>query len=193
MKLILFITALFSAINIYAQGGFFKHIVQSGETINSIASKYRADAKYLLMLNNFPNNVQLKSGDIVLIRELAPGEVQVLPKENKSYVEESVYQTNHSGTTAVKQEVARTENMANAKTSATNTAGRVVAPPAEKNVTFNGTNYELSNSGTHVVEKGQTFYRISVIYGISVDQLKEMNGLKNTDIRVGQVLKVPVR
>ncbi len=41
---------------------------------------------------------------------------------------------------------------------------------------------------THVVEKGETMYRISKNAGLTVDELKEINGLKTNDLSIGQVL-----
>ncbi len=43
---------------------------------------------------------------------------------------------------------------------------------------------------THTVEKGETMYRISKMYGLTVDELKEINGLKTNDLSIGQVLTV---
>lgn len=41
---------------------------------------------------------------------------------------------------------------------------------------------------THIVEKGETMYRISKMAGLTVDELKEINGLSSNDLKVGQVL-----
>jgi LysM repeat protein len=41
---------------------------------------------------------------------------------------------------------------------------------------------------THVVEKGETMYRISKMAGLTVDELKEINGLTSNDLKIGQVL-----
>lgn len=41
---------------------------------------------------------------------------------------------------------------------------------------------------THVVEKGETMYRISKMAGLTVDELKELNGLTSNDLKIGQVL-----
>ena len=41
---------------------------------------------------------------------------------------------------------------------------------------------------THVVEKGETMYRISKMAGLTVDELKEINGLTSDDLKIGQVL-----
>lgn len=53
-----------------------------------------------------------------------------------------------------------------------------------------GTKYKVESSGYHTVERGQTFYRIALIYGLTVDELKELNGMNNTTIEIGQKLKV---
>ena len=50
--------------------------------------------------------------------------------------------------------------------------------------------YNVSKTGYHIVGKGQTFYRIALIYGLSVEELKQLNGMSNTNISVGQKLKV---
>lgn len=42
----------------------------------------------------------------------------------------------------------------------------------------------------HTVKKGETLYRISVNYKVSVDQLKKLNGLTSNNISIGQKLKV---
>lgn len=41
---------------------------------------------------------------------------------------------------------------------------------------------------THIVEKGETMYRISKMAGLTVDELKEINGLKSNDLKIGQEL-----
>lgn len=46
------------------------------------------------------------------------------------------------------------------------------------------------NSKFHVVKKGETLYQISRKYGISVNELKDLNNLGSSDIKFGQKLKV---
>lgn len=45
----------------------------------------------------------------------------------------------------------------------------------------------------HRVQKGDTLFGISKKYGLSVDTLKKINGLKNNDIRVGTSLKISIK
>ena len=47
-----------------------------------------------------------------------------------------------------------------------------------------------TNASTHTVSKGETLFSISQQYGLSVGQLKSMNGLNNNTISIGQKLKV---
>lgn len=43
---------------------------------------------------------------------------------------------------------------------------------------------------THIVAKGETLYRISKMYGMTVDDLKALNGLSSNNVSLGQKLKV---
>ena len=45
--------------------------------------------------------------------------------------------------------------------------------------------------GSYTVAKGDTLGRLALKYGVSQNELKKANGLKNSNIRIGQVLKVP--
>src|SRR5690606_8621746 len=47
-----------------------------------------------------------------------------------------------------------------------------------------------SRSQTHRVAKGETLYAISRIYGISVEELRQLNGLLDNIISIGQLLQV---
>lgn len=49
---------------------------------------------------------------------------------------------------------------------------------------------KASETRYHVVEKGETVYRITVKYGITSEQLTRWNNIKNNQIYVGQKLKV---
>lgn len=53
------------------------------------------------------------------------------------------------------------------------------------------TNQVKGNLTTHIVERGENLYRISLKFGISVKELKEVNNLSGNAIKVGQALLVP--
>ncbi|MCY7753769.1 LysM peptidoglycan-binding domain-containing protein [Bacillus haynesii] len=47
-----------------------------------------------------------------------------------------------------------------------------------------------ASSATHKVVKGDSLWKISRTYGMTINELKSLNGLKTDLIRIGQVLKV---
>ncbi len=49
---------------------------------------------------------------------------------------------------------------------------------------------EGNSKQTHTVQKGETLYAISKMYGMSVDEVKKINGLNSNAVAVGQKLKV---
>ena len=54
-----------------------------------------------------------------------------------------------------------------------------------------GKPFEIVNevdSVNHIVIKGDTLYSISRKYGLTVDELKKLNGLDSNDISIGQTL-----
>ncbi len=45
----------------------------------------------------------------------------------------------------------------------------------------------------HRVKKGETLYRISKMYGVSIETIKRLNNITGNNIKVGQELKIPNR
>lgn len=50
---------------------------------------------------------------------------------------------------------------------------------------------ENNLKNTYIVQKGDTLYSIASAYGISVQELKELNSLKTNNLYIGQILNVP--
>jgi LysM repeat protein len=48
-----------------------------------------------------------------------------------------------------------------------------------------------SSSETHVVQQGETLYRIAKLYGVSPQELSDLNKIGSAGIKVGQELKIP--
>lgn len=55
----------------------------------------------------------------------------------------------------------------------------------------NDKNLLNGNLTTHIVKRGENLYRISLKFGIPVDELKKINNLSKNTIKAGQVLFVP--
>jgi peptidoglycan endopeptidase LytE len=49
----------------------------------------------------------------------------------------------------------------------------------------------VGGAATYVVKKGDNLHRIATRYGITVDELKRMNGLVTDRIIINQKLEVP--
>ena len=52
-------------------------------------------------------------------------------------------------------------------------------------------NDSISNYKTYIVQKGDSLYTISRRYGVSVDDIKRVNNLKNNTLSIGQELLIP--
>ena len=156
---------------------FQEHIVRDRETPSSIAADFNIKTKYFLMLNNFPDSVKLRPGQKVLIRQLKDDET--VEKENAYYVSKPAKASSDSKASKNAAAISKESTSASSKS----TSSDVLVGP-------NGAKYEVTGGGFHIVQKGQTFYRIALIYHLSIDELKALNNMTNTDIKVGQELKV---
>lgn len=72
---------------------------------------------------------------------------------------------------------------------------QVLGNPASRNrirtVATTTSPVTVDNFGnTYTVQKGDTLYSISKKHNLTVEQLRKMNGLKNNDLQIGQVLSV---
>ena len=171
---------------------FQEHYVRDRETPSSIAQDFNLRLKDFLMLNNFPEDVKLKPGQKVLIRTLKDNEnvakespykpvtaEEKQPKETSAPVEKAAVKEKH---------VAKTVSSETSTTTTSST--RTPAVDQSQLVGPNGAKYEMTGGNFHVVQKGQTFYRIALIYGLKIEELKQLNNMTTTDIKVGQELRI---
>ena len=228
--------------NIHAQVAyprFQKHTVLEGETAQAVADNFHVALQDFCLLNDFPENVKLKPGQVVLVKQLQDGENEVVEaapakkltpvksepakkeevKEEKQITEEAPLKKTEPTKTVTeeKSEPTPTKTVAEKKTKPAPVKSTpvvaekpkpapalvavkkqaaeepfVVPPPSTKAVEVgpHGVKYNVSHTGYHIVAKNQTFFRIALIYGMSVDELKALNGLDNTTVEIGQQLKV---
>jgi len=184
---------------------FLKHTVKQGENVNTITQKYGVKAGDFFLLNDFPSDVKLSAGQVVLVRKLKDGEQAPMeesaPVTKKNVVRTEtteVVETPTTTTTTTTETKVKTTPAKTVTTTSTESKTVAAAPAAERPVAStkavevapNGTEYKVTQSEYHVVEKGQTFYRVALIYGLTVDELKALNNLSNTTIAVGQKLRV---
>lgn len=154
---------------------FQQHSVQKGETARTIAAKYNIDFTDFILLNDFPEDVKLPTGTIVLIRELKESEIDF----SDTTIQVSGFKPTEPVINLAPEPVKETPKKAEPKV-------------AKQSIVYgpNRTCYIVSQNGYHVVEKNQTCYRIALIYNINLDYLMELNNLSSYIIEIGQKLKV---
>lgn len=80
------------------------------------------------------------------------------------------------------EQVAQNLTIKNKKTNLFNTNTEAVPNSDDTN--------KNNNTLTHVVKKGDTLYSISKKYGVDLDKIIQLNGIKNKIISIGQTLKL---
>ncbi|MCX6198900.1 MAG: LysM peptidoglycan-binding domain-containing protein [Bacteroidetes bacterium] len=179
---------------------FLKHTVRSGETLGDIAVKYKINKRDILLLNDFPDNKKVKAGEVVLIKTLTEKEANEADKamyaQPKKQVAKQTEEVSQPAKAAVKSEApvqTKTAKQPVKETFAEPVQKSVTPPPPSTKaveVGPGGTKYSVATDGYHTVQRGQTFYRVALIYGLTVEELQKINNLPNTNIEVGQKLKV---
>jgi LysM repeat protein/predicted nucleic acid-binding Zn ribbon protein len=167
-----------------------RHVVESGETVGTIAKKYGTTTAAILEANGLKERTLIHPGDELIIPlpladtptptpTLTPSPTPFIYKI-KSGDTLSAIAKRFGTTVEVLMEV-------NSITDATNlrigTELTIMQPPD-----FTATMaYEI-----YEVEQGDTLISISAKYNVTVAQIREANGLEGNNLRVGQELRIPV-
>lgn len=153
--------------------------LRPGETIAMLANRYGVPEREILRANGLTNSSDAANGQLVIIPTFngganparASAEVSGLPAERKPIVPEQPQQN---------VAVLPTTPAPRDKPQATTTAA---------------TGKALAGAGTggtgYTVKPGDSLTRIAKSNGVSVDSLKQANGLTGANIRIGQVLTIP--
>lgn len=142
------------------------HKVKKGETLKSIAKKYGVTVQ------------SIRKASKITSSKVKTGAVLKVPTYSKRYVGAQDAQTADADSTAVKQTTA-----APAKTAA--------AKPAKANTSKPSAPAATSKPKSYKVKKGDTLDRIAKKHGTTVKALQDANGIKGSNIRAGQTLKIP--
>lgn len=193
------------------------HTVQPGDTYFGIASKYNLSLRELLTINNRSAQSRLVSGQRLLVSKSgdetasAPSKIAVerpapasafrTPEEIKEETRltatpGSEFHTVQSGQTYYSiskaynisiKELLELNNLSDSDRLKSGQKLRV------KKVEGGEPETESQPSGvqTHTVAPGETLFRISQTYHISVDDIKKVNNMSGNSVMVGQKLKIP--
>ncbi|MBX2951243.1 MAG: LysM peptidoglycan-binding domain-containing protein [Leadbetterella sp.] len=152
-----------------------RHRVSPGETLFSIANRYGTTVAELRRMNNMSPSETLKSGTTLIVSgAAAPGT--------------GTTGANSSGAASTGTPGATSQGVATpgastpgASTPGASTPGTTRTPEPSKNT---------ATASTHTVQRGETLFSIANRYGLTVDELRSLNGLSANSIQAGQKLKV---
>ena len=156
-------------------GNDITYVVQKGDSLYSIASKYQTTVDELKRLNNLTNN-NLSIGQVLIIKK-------VTPTDSKTYMVQkgdTLYSIAQKFQTTV-DNLKATNNL----TTDTLSIGQVLVIPD------NDSSKVPTTNDSYTVQKGDTLYSIAQKYNVSVDDLKKANNLANNTLAIGQTLIIP--
>ena len=155
------------------------HKVKSGESLSTIAKKYKVSVAELKSWNSLSSD-KLSIGKALKV--ITKKAVPVKQNGTQTQAEPLVADA------AVKEEVKKEQpKVADRKTENPNETKEVVfvstkSPTATTNATGDGI--------SHTVKPGESLFSLAKMYGSSIEELVQWNGLTSNNIKVGQTLQV---
>lgn len=162
-------------------GSNINYVVQKGDSLYSIASKYDTTVNNIKSLNNLSSNI------------LTIGQTLKIPSKESINIEPDIgaptntYVVQYGDTLS---SIADLNNISVSELIDLNNlsvyelyVGQILKLPSLAGE-------EIIAENEYVVQKGDNLYAIARKYGITVDELKRLNNLYSNDLQVGQVLKI---
>ncbi len=178
-----------------------RHIVQQGETLGKIASRYSIPLSTILTLNRLKERSLIFPGQELKIRDVTPSSVQ---SRSTAKAEHSVAEGETLSEIAKLHSVSLTSLLKKNKLTKDSIifVGQILEIPAppEQNTSVD---YSLGNQigkptsicifhGFHKIKAGETISRIAAVFGVSAQSLLTANQLTWTStIYIGQKLIIP--
>lgn len=183
------------------------HIVRSGENLGSIAQKYRCNVRSLKSWNNLRSNTIYPGQKLVVFSPGHSGSKSTTSSSSKptdiSDRDKNYHKVNNGenlGLIAQKYKcnVSDLKKWNNLKNNTIHPGQKLIvyAPKKELSKSKNKTTSKPDATYVyHTVRSGDTLWDIAKLYdGVSVDQIKELNNIRNTKkLKPGQKLKVAVK
>ena len=154
------------------------YIVKKGDTLYSIASKYETTVSELMQLNNLKTPL------------LSVGQQLKIPIQgditNEDYFIYTVKAGDNLYSIAKRYDVTveSIQTLNNLNSTLLSIGQQLKIPVTSSDVT--------EKYQTHIVRSRDTLYSIANNYGMTVDELMKLNNLNNTNLSIGQVLKVKI-
>ena len=155
-----------------------KYIVKPGDTLYSISQRFNISIDELKRINNIVSNV-LSIGQIIKLENNDNNPIYIVQKGDTLY---SIAKNNNISVESIIEK--------NNLNSSNLYIGQELYIPAI-NENSNEKNNDNNEYEIYTIKKGDSLWKISREYGITIPQLKEINNLENFNIIVGQKILVP--
>ena len=185
------------------------HTVVAGETLSSISSKYVMKLPKLLKLNGFDMKTMIMLGQKIKVKRVVPM-LEVISQQLDKKAKNAPKKENNIVT------IEKTKDQEPARNITTSEKGNsfIIAPADSREISIKSESdlakvenklaekpevdlqVETSNASEikhtlHTVQAGETLFRISKTYSISVEDLIKWNNLaKNPSLKIGQKIKL---
>ena len=155
-----------------------EYIVKPGDTLYSISQRFNISIDELKRINNIVSNV-LSIGQIIKLENNDNNPIYIVQKGDTLY---SIAKNNNISVESIIEK--------NNLNSSNLYIGQELYIPAI-NENSNEKNNDNNEYEIYTIKKGDSLWKISREYGITIPQLKEINNLENFNIIVGQKILVP--
>lgn len=178
-------TSIANAINTYFTNENI-YIVQRGDTLFSIASKFNLTVDELKSANNLSSNALIVGSELIIpkTKELdidTTGD----DEEMNMYVNYTVLKGDSLYSIAKKYNISVDiiKDINNLENNNLSIGQLLKIPTSTTSININYDNY--------IVKKGDSLYSIANKFNTTVDELKNINSLTNNSLSIGQTLKIP--
>ena len=155
-----------------------EYIVKPGDTLYSISQRFNISIDELKRINNLLSNV-LSIGQIIKLENNDNNPIYIVQKGDTLY---SIAKNNNISVESIIEK--------NNLNSSNLYIGQELYIPST-NENNNEENNDNNEYEIYTIKKGDSLWKISREYGITIPQLKEINNLENFNIIVGQKILVP--
>jgi membrane-bound lytic murein transglycosylase D len=158
------------------------HVVKMGETVKTIALKYNVNVEEIMTWNQLSTAI-LSVGQEIKVKQKTEIKTPQVNQTANTSNQTTPKPQNNTQTNSQNQKPATNTNNANQKPTNQNTTATNTNKPQNKK--------PVETTKYQTVKKGDTFTRIAVNNGLSIQQLKTLNpGVNAGSIYVGQKIRI---
>ncbi len=166
--------------------------VKAGETLFTISKKFNIPVKDIKELNNLVD-FDIYEGQILVLKvdEDQETDITETPGDNQATDEAESDRTEKTSETEAQNNLETPPVKQEAVEAVNNIAQNVPENTRQSEQTIPST--DSDNYIVHTVQPKETLYRISAQYGVSIEDIKKVNGLTSNNLQTGQQLKIPAK